>query len=104
MRSSNERIFFKKLFCRFQRVNPTIVQVDTQSKYMAFPSHRKDFCQQKIPKMNMEVLGVETSPGWHHVDDVKCVNFPNHCQHDLSRTKRLTHPRWDLISRCALFC
>jgi hypothetical protein len=74
-------------------MNPTIVQVDTQSKYRAFPSLRKNFCQKMIHDMRKEVLGVNTPPGWHHIDKVKSLNSSNHCERELFRTDRLTHAR-----------
>jgi hypothetical protein len=34
---------------------------------------------------------------WHHVGDVKSINCPNHCQHDLFHTDRLIDRRLGVI-------
>jgi hypothetical protein len=54
--------------------------------------------------MREDVLGVETPPEWHHIDDMKFANPPNHGQHELFLSDHLTHPYWDLISRRFSFC
>jgi hypothetical protein len=74
--------FHQKPLWPIRRMNPTIIQVDPQSKCMACPSTRKEFCQQRIHNASNEVLGVEIlAREWQHIDD---VNSPNHCRHGLS--------------------
>jgi hypothetical protein len=59
MRNNSEKNFIKTVLTDWKN-EPTIVQVDSQSKCMAFPSLLKDFHQQKVYDMSKEVLGVET--------------------------------------------
>jgi hypothetical protein len=80
-------------------MDPTNGQVDTQSKRMTFPSLRKDFRQQRIHNTSKELLDVEQPLSCHQINKVKSVNFPKDSQHDIFHTNRMTHPRWDLISR-----
>jgi hypothetical protein len=44
-------------------MNPTIIQVDAQSKCMALPSLWKGFRQQRIYNMSKDILGAETPQG-----------------------------------------
>jgi hypothetical protein len=82
-----------------RRTNGTIVQVEPQSKCMAFPFLQKDFRQQSIQNMRKNALGVKAPPGWLHIDGPKVLNSPNRYQHDLFCIERLARPRWDFISR-----
>jgi hypothetical protein len=61
----------------------------------SFPPQR--LSPAKIHNTSNDLLGIEMRPGWHHIGDVQSVNSPSHCQHDIFRAARLTHPCWDLI-------
>jgi hypothetical protein len=103
MRNSTETFFVKNSFTH-STIEPDNCPGGNSVEVHDFSFHPERLSEQSILNTSKEILGYELPSGWHDINNVKSVSSPNHCQHDLSDTDRLTHPHGDLISRHALFC
>jgi hypothetical protein len=82
MWNAQDIMYPKKLFCHFREVNPTVIQMNMESKSAPISAMWKDLPDKWHHNMFHEVLRIELVPRGHQIHDVDAFHYPHnrHCE------------------------